>query len=273
MRHLIALVLASSLLAAGCVQSMPAVDRSTIAPTDASGQIEGRTTLGEAIPIPGRSSVLVPFAVETWKGLFQRDDPFQRDSVASKALHGMSGLYDPYVGRSLGGEVRWHNAVLHDLKSGEEWSILQQRGVISQWQVLGKPPRTGPRGEADEPFVSRALLFMATIDDTNKDGLLDDRDARVAILTDGDGRKPRIVTARNAQVWNVFYDPELDQIFLRVADDTNRDGSFTFSDEAMPMALALKGQDAAKPVISDDSLRRVRALLGPTPTGPTRPGP
>ena len=59
------LVCCASLGGCGSQQSN---DSRTIASTGTEGPIEGRSTLGQALPIPGQPTVLVPFAIETQKG-------------------------------------------------------------------------------------------------------------------------------------------------------------------------------------------------------------
>ena len=226
--------------------------------------MQGRPTLGQPIPIPGRPTVVVPFAIESEKGLFEKDDPYSRGGIQPQRYSYLASVGKP--GGYAMGDVRWHNAIIHDLKTGEEWPILDRRGIIGRWEILGIPPKH------DEPFVVRAILFIAVLDDTNHDGLLDDRDARVAILTDADGRHPRAITPANAQVWDTSYDPEKDMIFLRVATDTSSDGRFTYEDEALPYALAADATTPAVPVIAAATLTRVKQWLTDKERGQPRAG-
>jgi hypothetical protein len=250
MRTLLAL-LAVALLS-GCYAGSYSHDTHTLAPTGSSGGVEGRPTLGMPQPIPGQHTILIPFAVESTKGLFEKDDPYAAGGVSQYAARKSLATYDRYTG--LGGSVRWHNAILRDLKTGEEWTILDRRGVIGQWQVLAIPPKP------DQPLVSRALLFIAVTDDTNHDGALDDRDARIAILTDADGRHPRAISPPAAQVWSADYDPANDLVYLKVVTDTSGDGKFTFDDIVVPYAAGLSDKSAT-PVVSEESRRRVESLL------------
>ena len=249
-----ALIAAIPLLILASCATYPPRDTHTISQTGASGQVEGRPTLGQPISIPGHPVVIIPFAVESQKGLFQKDDPYRRGGVDYAASYSYLASVSK-VGYRSTGEVRWHNAILHDLKTGQEWPILDRRGLIGRWEIFGKPPKK------DEPFVSRAILFTAVLEDTNHDGLLDDRDARVAVLTDADGRNPRMVSPPDAQVWEASYDPDNDTIFLRVAADTNHDGKFTYDDEALPYTLAPGSTTPATPLIASPTLERVKRWL------------
>jgi hypothetical protein len=228
-------------------------DPHTIAKTSADGVIEGRPTLGVPISIPGHPTVLVPFSVESHQWFFESQDPYRAGGVPyeSARMTARSIAWMPHYG----GGVRWHNAIFRDTRSGEEWPLLERRGIVAQYQVLGHPPRE------DEHFVSRALLFIVVLEDTNRDGVLNDQDARVAILTDGDGRNPRIITPREGQVWGARYDPALDMLFLQVAMDTSGDGRYTFEDVATPWAVAITSRDTAAPLLSRAMVERAQSLL------------
>jgi hypothetical protein len=219
------------------------VDRATISTTPTRGPIDGRSTLGMPMPVPGQQTCVVPYAVMGEKGMLERDDPYVRGGVQEVA-RASSGFVEGT--RTYGASVRWHNAVVRDLANGDQWPILDRRGVIERWFVFG-------RSESDKTgFVSRALVFIATIDDSNRDGMMDNRDNRVAILTDGAGRRPRIVTPPDRQVWNVSYDPTSDAIYFLVAQDTTREGSTIGTrDEAVPYVLRLSDPGPAQPVVSD----------------------
>ncbi|MCC6678958.1 MAG: hypothetical protein IT436_17675 [Phycisphaerales bacterium] len=151
--------------------------------------------------------------------------------------------------------VRWHNVLARDLDSGEEWMILNTRGVIGRFQLLGF------WSDAEKQFVTAGLAFVAVIADTNQDGSLDDRDARALIIADASGRNPRVVSPRDAQVWEVSYDAPTASVFAMIATDTNRDGRFDFNDVAVPYVIRPELEEAARPVVSDDLTKRAQSLL------------
>jgi hypothetical protein len=259
-----ALALLPFILLSACSSSHPRPDPHTITVTTTNTSLAGRTTLGMPIALRGRSTVVIPFAIESEKDLFQTRDPYSAGrwsaspvGTFSNSLGLTTTLSEGDYASSIpgGGVVRWHNAILHDLSSGEEWPILDTRGVISSWTVFNV---RGPG--IDDHYQAHAIVFLATIADTNHDGLLNDLDARVAILTDGDGRHPRIVTPADAQVSSVAYDAERDQVFLMVIADTNHDRVFDFNDAPVPYLVKANGA-AATPVVSPEMLRRVESLL------------
>jgi len=220
-------------------------DDHTIATTRAHGPLAGRPTLGMPIPIPGRSTCLIPYSLETRKRWFEDPDPYT------------DGWYlgNHREGPARGGTVRWHNAIVSDQTSGEQWPVLSQRGVIEHWAVLGRQVR------GDEPFLTDAIVFIATVDDSNRDGVLDDRDASVAIVTDGDGRNPRRVTPGDAQVWSHAHDEESARLYFLVVTDTNGDGKYTTDDAPVPFVLELGAREAALPLVTEATRSRAESLL------------
>jgi hypothetical protein len=113
----------------------------------------------------------------------------------------------------------------------------------------------------EKPFVATFLLFIATTEDTNHDGMLNNLDARVAILTDASGRHPRVITPPDAQVWTTTYDTENDKLYLLVVADTNGDGKFDFNDAPVPYVCDPSGNGPATPVVSEALLKRVEGML------------
>jgi hypothetical protein len=248
------------LLLAACSTDQRPRDPHTIAPTTTDKGLAGRTTLAMPITIAGQPTLIIPFAIESDKDVFQMRDPFRSGGMSAPAASYAAMPDAASVSRYVpigGGSVRWHNAILRDTRSSEEWAILDKRGIISSWSVMGTNTPSSRPGEST--FVAAALVFLATLEDTNHDGLLNDLDARVAILTDADGRHPRIISPEAAQVWSVSFDAQSSTVFLMVVADTNHDGLFDFNDAPVPYSMDARG--AAATVVSAEMLRRVEGLL------------
>jgi hypothetical protein len=118
---------------------------------------------------------------------------------------------------------------VHDLKTGEEWTILDRRGVIGRWDVFGKPPTK------EEPFAARANPVHGGPGGHQQGRALDDRDARVAILNRcGRAAHRAAVSPARPRCGMPAYEPEHDLIFLRSRRTPTAMGSFTYDDEALP---------------------------------------
>ena len=68
------------------------------------------------IMVPGFSTCVAPFAIESDKGWFERDDPFERFRPVG-AQYNSSGLVERMMARSSQWSRHgyWHNAVVRDL--------------------------------------------------------------------------------------------------------------------------------------------------------------
>ncbi|HYF16093.1 MAG TPA: hypothetical protein VD971_13570 [Phycisphaerales bacterium] len=235
----VAVLLAAVVLAA-CTPARRVAQAPTISKTPAEGDVRGRPRLGAPIPLPESSTVLVPFAVESAKGLFEDDDPYTRRGGVESGRANYRGGPPPRG-------VRWHNVIAKDTASGDEWMILTRRGVIGEWYAgLG---------------AASVVVFVAVVDDTNGDGVLNNLDARVAIATDANARNPRIVTPTDAQVWGVSAMADSRTLCFTVAQDTNRDGRIDSYDTSAPWVWRLGSDQNATPLVSDAIRERAEQLL------------
>jgi hypothetical protein len=155
--------------------------------------------------------------------------------------------------------VRWHNAIARDLATGQEWLFLDRRGVISRFEVIQESAWTRSSRTATKPW---GMLYLATTDDTNADGVLDRFDARVAMLTDADGHNPRAITPANMQVVGLRMLINQPILLLTVRRDTNADKRFDVGDDSEPYIIDLRTPDrVARPLLSDDSKQAAERLL------------
>lgn len=241
-----------AMLLAGCSSSIERRDDHTISHTPAQAPLTGRAALGMAIPIPGADACIVPFAVEDRKAVFAADDPFTRGGLASYAS---ARRVVPHV--NSGGAVRWHNAVIRSFGSDAPGLVLDRRGIISRYSFFGQT-----RDDPNSPFVAHWIAFIATTDDTNADGNLDDRDATVAIIATPDGRRIRELTPARAQVWEIARADAGGRFYFKVVPDTNADGRFDDADAAtIHEWLPSSDAPAASPVVSPDELSRLESLV------------
>jgi hypothetical protein len=220
----------------------------TPAPTPTSGEVSGRSRLGEPIALRNSSTILVPFVLETSKGLFEDDDPYTRGGVADAGRNQYRRAAASSVAPERSRSVRWHNVIAKDIATNEEWTILTRRGIIGSWDpdVLG----------------DGSVLFIAVLDDTNRDGMLNNLDARVAIVTNKNARNPRIVTPANAQVWGASLLAGTQLVHFTIATDTNNDNRIDYRDESGPWTWEIGSTEMARPVVSAETLRKVEQMLG-----------
>ena len=258
-------------------------DRRTIAPTVVTGDIQGQAELAEPIVYSEDSTslplLIVPMVMINDKGWFEDKDPYARadDAVGrweAAASSFTSTTSDQSASKSGSRpeskslfrfsydrtQVRWHNAIARDLATGQEWLFLNRRGVISRFEVMQEFVLTDShRITTTKPW---GMLYLATTDDTNADGVLDRFDARVAMLTDPDGHNPRAITPANMQVVGLRMLINQPILLLTVRRDTNADKRFDVGDDSEPYIIDLRTPDrVARPLLSDDSKQAAERLL------------
>ncbi|MDF1838955.1 MAG: hypothetical protein P1V35_13875 [Planctomycetota bacterium] len=207
----------------------------------ASGKVEGVPTYGAPFQLPGHRTWISSLVMTKANSFFRDSDPFAEGGLAGSGTASADAALPPQF-RSI--DVRWHDAVFTDGRGGDSWSLLGQRGFVSHWWLM--------LNFTDGVPVSQLSIFSAVIDDTNGDGTLDNKDAAVAILTDGNGRNPKIVTPRHLQLASMRYMAESDLIGFEMREDANTDGKFT-SDEPVRFYFLDQSMDSpvAKPWHSD----------------------
>lgn len=210
-----------------------------MATTPVDGVVEGRPTWGAPMLLPGTSSRIVPYARESRVGWFGDYDRF---AEGGKGTYGLSeGSYSGADVTTASGSLRWHNGVVVDLEGGAQWNLLGERGILSRYWMRVATDNAGSR--------STGLVFAATVEDSNGDGVLDDRDAMRALYTDGAGSSPRYVTPAGTQLRSVSFDPEKQTAVLMVAHDDDGDGTFEDAEAPAPYLLRLTGDQPAEPMV------------------------
>lgn len=246
---------AFSLVFSGCLSSSHRNDPHTIVPTFTEGAVVGRATLEMPVSIPTSSLVLVPFSLESQKGWFESNDPFVRMNRVG-ATSDSVGLSN-HRSHSWNCEgVRWHNVLIRDMQTDTQWSLLEQRGVISWWGMFGTLPKS-----PTDTFVPSSIVFLATTQDTNRNNALDAGDARVAIVLHPRLGTQRLVTPSTGTVTEVAHDPLHNTLYFMVRSDTDNNGAFTFKDEQTIYYVSEQGSGESKKLVDDAAIARVRSFL------------
>lgn len=220
----------------------------TLASTPAEGPVKGVPTWGTPFPLEGTETRVIPFARQEVRWLLGDKDHFAERGEEARARPGWTGAATFVVSEQL----RWHNAVLQDMTTGEEWLLLEERGVVSRWWAQLQVAE-------ERPSRVTALVFAVTTEDTNGDGTLDDRDGMRAIVTDPDGRSPRDVTPPATKLASVRIDG--DTIFLNVRHDDDGDGDFEDREWSEPYVLGVGEEGPARPLVGRDVRARMLSTL------------
>lgn len=194
--------------------------------------VEGRPSVGLPISVKDSRVVMLPFAVEHQKHWLEKDKYLhQRDfyHVASASY----SAREPNLGSLGGSGLRWHNVIFKDLDSGKEWLLLDKRGVITEYGVLGPVEKEG----AEWTFTPVERLFKVTTRDTDGDGVLTVNDLTEVVAAGLSGENIRTITPAGVDCVSFRWDSEVDELFLRCRADTNQDSRFDGLDESEPYVL------------------------------------
>lgn len=183
------------------------------------GTIDGIPSYGVPIRLAGHEVWLSSFMLSKERSFFRDSDPFAEGGLAGRAA---AQRQTPAASMLLTNDVRWHNALFVDRSSDEQWPLVSGRAFVSRWYLIVDNTELGPS--------IRAMVFAVTLDDTNRDGSLDDTDAAVAILTRGDGRDAKIVTPREAQLNGVRWDPKKGYLSFELRFDEDKDRAYERTD-------------------------------------------
>lgn len=250
-----------TLVNTGCQSSTAQRDRiPTEVTTDAPAQ--GRPTLGVPLQLPESDVFVVPFTIDRPRRWLEDADQFE---LASKSSMPNAGYFQAEAFGSIGltRSVRWHNAVVQK-KGGQGTLVLSERGLISKFEVVGHWIEVKKESDPDEKelrFVPKGVLFLATVQDMDKDKQLTSQDANVLIAGDTQGGGLHPITPANTQVWSTRYNAELNLVLIMVASDTNGDGLFTAADSAAPYLYQPGDAGMARPLVDPSIADRAERLL------------
>ena len=151
-----------------------------------------------------------------------------------------------------------------ELHSGAEpdWSFARDIAEMEFELVSTGTSRTIWLEVVDGKAISRALAFAVTMDDTNGDGALDDLDAALVLVTDGDGRNPRFVSPPEQQVASLEFAAGGDVLLLMLRADANGDSEFEADEPLTPWVVDVPSGSKARRLVGSESPGAASGLLG-----------
>lgn len=229
--------------------------------------IKGRPTLGMPIQLPESNSFVVPFTIDRPKRWLEDADQFQtsKQSAAPSASTRHYEYEQTYTRPGLTRHVRWHNAIVGS-EAGEGRLVLDRKGIISKLDIVGpwveiEDPDRGENEPIEWRFVPKATLMLATVEDSDGDGQLTNRDANVLIAGDPDAAGLHPITPAGTQVNSMLYNASLNRVLIMVTQDTNADGLFTAADSAAPYVYVPGERGMAKQMVDPRLTDQAERLL------------
>jgi hypothetical protein len=217
------------------------------------GEAEGRPTYGMPILLRNSSFVLIPFTVERPQEALEKGDAYG----AGRRVYGQ---YESKFFHFKPRGVVWHNVLSRNQSGNGEARrsrvIFDRRVCITSWS----PVYPVVRDEDAPPPAPLALLFLAAVDDTNGDELINRADQQVAFVCEPDGGRLRRGHPEGTYLLSTRYD-SVDQVFYFAAfGETSGDDELTTEDAAEIYQMPL---DAPAPrlVVDEAAHRTVEAAL------------
>jgi len=267
----------------GC--SVAPEDREHIATeVRADGPSQGSPTLGMPYVVPGTKLRLVPMTLERPIAWLERSDRYSanqkgeyldsvgaadsvsllelRASASASVTKRQARAYDRYTNFDYERLVRWHNAILRDMSVEDDTGgtlVLDQAGWVTRVLMTGLLQTANNGTVLDGDYGE--LFFLATVEDTNADGVLTDEDANTLIAAGLGGNNPHRITPVGTRIKQAVFDDELKLLVILVLSDSDRNGRFTAADSAAPYIYKPRTAGMAKPLVDPALVEEAEKLL------------
>jgi hypothetical protein len=198
----------------------------------------------EPVVIRGTNRQLFPVAV------VNVEDPDSQKTVLSQTFH--SNLVYRYSSSNCafgqyGGASRIFNVIVKDTQTGRQWLLLNQPAQIDSVNIPSEKCKNG-----EGPVPCGVLQWHIRDQDTNKDGVIDKKDALVVFHSDGQTVQLRAVTSHNASLIDFVWDRDRNSLLYQVRMDSNGNGEFEESDGTNILEYTIGKSNAAEPVVDED---------------------
>lgn len=228
------------------------------------GAVRGRPTLGMPIDVPGTDVDLdlVPYAIERERRWLESSDApgASADHVSASWSRSVSGLAGSSPFAALR-PVEWHNVLLQRIGAARGGPLLDRRGLIVTWGVIG--PRS-----ADGTRRTSHLVFHVVETDANGDGRLGRGDPAGVLLVDVVTAQAHRLTPPNGWVDAMRWDDASGRLILMLAVDSDGNGRLTGADDRRPYVATPSSGQLAVPLVDDAMLQRLGRGLGGGPIVP-----
>lgn len=219
----------------------------------------GRPTLGTPIMLPESDVFVVPFTLDRPMKWLERSDRFDMSKSIAADREAYYG-YNSFGSVGMSRTVRWHNAVFQT-RGGQGRLALDRRGMISRFEFAGPWIEEGKGEEKRNVFHPKAVMLLATVEDTDGDKQLTSADANILLAGDKDGNGMHPITPSGTQVWSTQYSEKHDLILIIVVSDTNGDKLFSSADSSAPYVYKPGTEGMAKPLVDSSLVEQAEKLL------------
>lgn len=221
-----------------------------VEPSDDNGKLKVTVEYGLPLPFEGSDYFVIPVTLEKKKQGEERDT-LSRELMSKSSYDSYgSGSYFSY---SWG---PYYNLVFINNKTGEARALLAQKGFINGVYLPEKK-----HDKKDTEIKPTFLLLKIATADTNKDGVINEKDASAGFIANIDGTKLTQVTPDNTQMKWWRYDSDSQRLFVEIVHDVNKDKKFDWDDPQTVIAVNVLEPKAGEEFISTEIKNKIELLL------------
>lgn len=209
-------------------------------------------------PKPGQLQVTVQYEMPAWE---QKSDYYFIPVDLEKKIQAEEPAYD--ISRSVEkSRLNYYrdngayNFVVMNKKTGESRLLLDKKAYVQGPYFIDVKDEAKPL--ENKPV---RILFKIAFEDTNQDGVLNNRDTLVGYLSNLDGTNLIQITPEKMQLERWQNDAESKKLFLTVSHDTNDDHKFNLDDPKFLLAVSIDDPKMGTEVVSKEIQDQVNALL------------
>jgi hypothetical protein len=202
----------------------------------------------EPIVVPGTNRQLLPVAA------VDVDDPHSEKIVVQyeARLSRGSGYYDPSrctLGSYSTG-TRIFNVVMRNSATGRQWLLLERPAQIAAVNVPAKDCQS-----SQAVFPCGLIQWQIRDRDTNKDGVIDTKDALVVYHSNLQAEELKPVTPPNTSLLSFVWDRDRNALLYQVRLDANGNGEFEKGEPTEILEFVV-GKSTAAQAIVDEKIRK-----------------
>lgn len=146
------------------------------------------------------------------------------------------------------------NVLVRQADTGAMHLVLKENAVVQAFEY----PQ--PRGRYEPPNAfppAGTLYWEIAADDSNADGVIDEKDDVGAYLSDIDGRNLARITPKRSRVLEKTYDEKRKVLLLRILPDTNADGTLDDKDQPALIESSVAQRKMMREVLDNATLNKV----------------
>lgn len=160
-----------------------------------------------------------------------------------------SDIYSSYWGP-------YFNLVFVNKKTGESRPLLDHKGFIDGVYF----PEKKYNKKETEIKPTFLLLKIATAD-TNRDGVINEKDASAGFIASLDGTKLTQITPDNTQMKWWDYDADSQKLFVEIIKDVNNDQKFNWDDPKTVVSVNVLNPKIGQEFIPTEIKNKIESLL------------